>query len=180
MNRLESKVALITGAARGIGEAIARLFAAHGAFVYVTDIQDPAGPAVAASIGDGAAYGHLDVREEPDWLGVTERVIAERGALHVVVNNAGSPVSKTGWPLTIRNTRRLRTGVAFIEPISTECSWAASTPFGRCAARARDRSSISPPGRVWSACRVRRRTPPQNRLFAITRSLWRSTVPNRG
>jgi len=89
LNRLEGKVALITGAARGIGEAIARLFAAHGAFVYVTDIRDSAGRAVAASIQNGAAYAHLDVREELEWLTVTERALTERGALHVLVNNAG-------------------------------------------------------------------------------------------
>ncbi len=80
---------MVTGAARGIGEAIARMFAGHGAFVYVTDINDPAGQRVAASLAETAAYAHLDVRQELDWQAVTCRVLAEKGALHVVVNNAG-------------------------------------------------------------------------------------------
>jgi NAD(P)-dependent dehydrogenase (short-subunit alcohol dehydrogenase family) len=89
MKRLEGKIALVTGAARGIGESIARAFVENGAFVYVTDINDPSGEAVAKSLGAKAAYLSLDVREEPDWQRVTAQILAERGALHVVVNNAG-------------------------------------------------------------------------------------------
>lgn len=87
--RLEKKIALITGAARGIGAAIARAFVAEGATVYVTDLNDALGEAVVTSLGAHAAYAHLDVREEAHWQAVTTRILAERGALHVVVNNAG-------------------------------------------------------------------------------------------
>jgi NAD(P)-dependent dehydrogenase (short-subunit alcohol dehydrogenase family) len=87
--RLEGKIALVTGAARGIGEAIARAFVDNGATVYVTDLNDSLGEAVAASLGEHAIYAHLDVREESHWRAVTTRILAERGALHVVVNNAG-------------------------------------------------------------------------------------------
>jgi NAD(P)-dependent dehydrogenase (short-subunit alcohol dehydrogenase family) len=89
MGRLEGKIALVTGAARGIGEAIARMFAGHGAFVYVTDINNSAGQRVAASFADRAVYAHLDVREESEWQTITDRVLVEKGALHIVVNNAG-------------------------------------------------------------------------------------------
>jgi len=89
MSRLNDKIALVTGAARGIGEAIARAFAANGALVYVTDIDDARGREVAASLGDAGRYLRLDVREEADWQRVTAQILAERGALDVVVNNAG-------------------------------------------------------------------------------------------
>lgn len=89
MCRLEGKVALVTGAAHGIGEAIARCFVSEGAFVYVTDIDDAQGSALAAALGDRARYLHLDVREEADWIRVCARIVAEAGAMHVLVNNAG-------------------------------------------------------------------------------------------
>lgn len=89
MKRLEGKIALVTGAARGIGESIARSFVENGASVYVTDIKDSLGESVAASLGDKAAYARLDVREERNWQNVTEQILAERGTLHIVVNNAG-------------------------------------------------------------------------------------------
>jgi 3(or 17)beta-hydroxysteroid dehydrogenase len=89
VNRIDGKIALVTGAARGIGEAIARMFAAEGAFVWVTDINDPRGGEVAASLSGQACYAHLDVREEPDWRDVIGRVLAKTGKLDIVVNNAG-------------------------------------------------------------------------------------------
>lgn len=89
MNRLDGKTALVTGAARGIGAAIATAFVENGAFVYLTDIDDAQGQAVAAELGDQARYLHLDVREEPEWQAVLARVIEARAGLHVLVNNAG-------------------------------------------------------------------------------------------
>lgn len=89
MKRLDNKVALVTGAARGIGEAIARAFVAEGARCYVTDIDDAGGRAVADSIGPGATYLRLDVREEADWQAAMARVVAEAGQLDILVNNAG-------------------------------------------------------------------------------------------
>lgn len=83
MNRLSGKLALITGGARGIGEAIAAAFVAEGAKVIVTDIANETGAATAKRIG--ATFETLDVRREEDW----ERVIGKTECLDVLVNNAG-------------------------------------------------------------------------------------------
>ena len=86
--RLEGKVALVTGAARGQGAAEARLFAAEGARVLLGDVLDNEGAAVAAEIGDAAVYRHLDVTSDDDWVAAVDDVRARWGALHVLVANA--------------------------------------------------------------------------------------------
>ncbi len=87
--RLEGKVAIITGAARGQGEAEARLFAAHGARVIVADVLEEEGRAVAKSIGDAATFERLDVSAEDDWTRVVDAAVAHAGPLTTLVNNAG-------------------------------------------------------------------------------------------
>lgn len=89
MGRLEGKVALITGAARGQGAAEARLFAAEGAKVYVTDVLDAEGEATAADIGEHAVYHRLDVTDEEAWLMLRDEVLDREGRIDVLVNNAG-------------------------------------------------------------------------------------------
>src|SRR5215210_4194839 len=89
MTRLQSKTALVTGAARGIGEAIARAFVREGARVLVTDIRDEQGAALARELGASAAYRRLDVRDEDDWRAGVDDVVARWGRLDVLVNNAG-------------------------------------------------------------------------------------------
>ena len=89
MPRLSGRHALVTGTARGIGEAIARAFVAEGAHVLLTDIRDELGASVAASLGDRAAYQRLDVREEADWIAAMDEVDRRWGRLDIVVNNAG-------------------------------------------------------------------------------------------
>ena len=87
MGRLEGKVALITGAASGIGAAAARLFAAEGARVIVADVQDDLGGRVAHDVG--GLYVHLDVAHAPDWAVAATAVEARHGRLDVMFNNAG-------------------------------------------------------------------------------------------
>ena len=89
MGRLSGKVALITGAARGIGAANARMCIGEGAKVVLTDIRDSEGQDIADELGDAAQYLHHDVTQSADW----DRVIAETeslfGPISVLVNNAG-------------------------------------------------------------------------------------------
>ncbi|WP_028933659.1 glucose 1-dehydrogenase [Pseudonocardia spinosispora] len=87
--RLAGKVALVTGAARGMGAATVRRFVAEGARVMIADISDDAGKALADELGEPAAYTHLDVSSESDWASAMEAVTSTFGALHVLVNNAG-------------------------------------------------------------------------------------------
>jgi NAD(P)-dependent dehydrogenase (short-subunit alcohol dehydrogenase family) len=89
MKRLEGKTALVTGAARGIGAAIASAFIENGAFVYLSDIDDSLGQALASTLGSQARYVHLDVREEGQWQATMTQILDERAGLHVLVNNAG-------------------------------------------------------------------------------------------
>jgi NAD(P)-dependent dehydrogenase (short-subunit alcohol dehydrogenase family) len=89
--RLGGKVALVTGGAQGIGEAIVRRFSAEGASVFVADVKDNEGTALAAELGgDGRAWFlRLDVARETDWKAVFASVVERAGRLDVLVNNAG-------------------------------------------------------------------------------------------
>ncbi|HEX4504315.1 MAG TPA: SDR family NAD(P)-dependent oxidoreductase, partial [Alphaproteobacteria bacterium] len=89
MGRLDGKVAIVTGGARGMGAATARLFAREGAQVVLTDLLDTQGEAVAADIGPSALFLHHDVRIEPDWAAVIETTLRRHGRIDVLVNNAG-------------------------------------------------------------------------------------------
>jgi NAD(P)-dependent dehydrogenase (short-subunit alcohol dehydrogenase family) len=88
-NELEGKVAIVTGAANGIGRAIAQVFVEEGARVLIADIDDANAAEVAASLGDAAAAVHTDV-SDPDSIQAAIDHAQERfGGLHVLVNNAG-------------------------------------------------------------------------------------------
>lgn len=88
--RLENKIALITGASRGIGASIARVFHAAGATVLLCDINHHEGEALAAALGARAHYFPLDVRHENAWKALTTQIQAQFvGGLQVLVNNAG-------------------------------------------------------------------------------------------
>jgi len=87
--RLDGEVALITGAARGQGEAEARMFAREGAKVVLADIRDELGQQVAREIGPQATYVHLDVSQEADWRKAVDLTVKTCGKLTILVNNAG-------------------------------------------------------------------------------------------
>ncbi len=89
MPRLNRKIALVTGAARGIGAAIVRMFAAEGAIVWVTDVDIEAGEALAHDLGDKVRFAKLDVGEEADWEATMAALLARDHRLDILVNNAG-------------------------------------------------------------------------------------------
>lgn len=99
MERLSGKVALISGAAQGMGASHARAIVEHGGSVVIGDVNDEAGQALAASLGDRATFAHLDVRNNDDWAEAVQLAESQFGVLNVLVNNAGilkiSPIEET-------------------------------------------------------------------------------------
>jgi len=89
VNRLAGKVALISGGARGQGEAEVRLFVEEGAKVVFGDVLDDLGEAVAKDLNGDAVYVHLDVRKEDDWNRAVAEAESQFGSLDILVNNAG-------------------------------------------------------------------------------------------
>ena len=87
MGKLDGRVAIITGAAGGQGEAEARLFVAEGARVAVTDVQEK-GEKVAADLGDAAFFLHHDVSDEESWSTLVATTLEKFGAVDILVNNA--------------------------------------------------------------------------------------------
>jgi 3alpha(or 20beta)-hydroxysteroid dehydrogenase len=94
MKRLSGKTAIVTGGARGMGEATARLFIENGAKVVIADILDEQGEQLAKELGDNAVFIHLDVTQQRDW----DNAVAKAntlGSLNVLINNAGVVFQKT-------------------------------------------------------------------------------------
>jgi 3alpha(or 20beta)-hydroxysteroid dehydrogenase len=87
--RLAGKVALITGASRGMGAADARLFVEHGAKVTIADVLDAEGERLAEELGPAAHFVHLDVTDEDAWAACVDDTVRTFGALDILVNNAG-------------------------------------------------------------------------------------------
>ena len=98
MGRLDGKVAIISGGARGQGATEARMLAMEGASVVFGDILDDEGRQVEAQIrelGGEATYVHLDVTSEADWQSAVDTAVSSYGKLNVLVNNAGILIRKT-------------------------------------------------------------------------------------
>ncbi len=89
MGRLSGKVAIITGAAQGMGEAHAKLFVEEGAKVILTDVNEKGGQALADSLGASAMFMKQDVRQAAGWKDVVRQGEARFGTVNVLVNNAG-------------------------------------------------------------------------------------------
>lgn len=106
--RLDGKVVVVTGAAGGIGEGIARRFVAEGARCVLADVRDGPGQALADELGDAAVFRHVDVGVEADVAAAVDLAVAHFGRLDVMINNAGilgvvGPIADTptdGWHRT--------------------------------------------------------------------------------
>jgi len=149
--RLEGKVALLSGGARGQGTAEATLMAQEGAKVVVGDILDDEGMKVEAEIrelGGEATYVHLDVTKEDDWIKAVELTESRYGKLNVLVNNADISLGEqvpvhdsslsarspplSGPRLAAWRIPPLRTGTASWTSTPRECFWALNMPFLPC------------------------------------------------
>ena len=95
MGRVDAKVALITGGARGMGAEHARLLVSEGAKVVIGDILDDEGASVATELGDDAHYLRLDVTQPEQWAAAVTETVRRFGRLNVLVNNAGVAGRKT-------------------------------------------------------------------------------------
>ncbi len=107
MGRLDDKVVVVTGAARGQGEAEARLFVEEGARVVLTDVLEEAGRQVAASLGDGALFVRHDVTSSADWQAVVDTACQRFDRIDGLVNNAGILVAKPILEMDVEDYRRV-------------------------------------------------------------------------
>ena len=104
---LAGKSVLVTGAAQGLGLAISRRFAAEGATLLMTDIDEEAVSAAAAEIGNGALAMRQDVTEERDWNAAAVRLIEETGRFDILINNAGIETAGFVEALDMAEVKRL-------------------------------------------------------------------------
>jgi 3alpha(or 20beta)-hydroxysteroid dehydrogenase len=107
VGRLDGKVALVSGAARGMGQAHAAAFAREGAKVVVCDVIDEEGEAVARDLGSVAVYHHVDVTQPGDWESAVAAGVAAFGKLDVLVNNAGIVEPSPFEGMTLESYRRV-------------------------------------------------------------------------
>jgi len=107
MNRLDGKVALVTGAARGIGAETARLMVEAGARVALGDVLDERGRQTAATLGEAAIYAHLDVTREDDWNAAVAAATGRFGRLDILVNNAGVFLARSLEDASLADWQRL-------------------------------------------------------------------------
>jgi NAD(P)-dependent dehydrogenase (short-subunit alcohol dehydrogenase family) len=110
MGRLDGKVAIISGGARGQGAAETKLFAREGASVVFGDVLDDQGKKVEAEVrelGGEATYVHLDVTREADWQAVVRTTLARYGHLDILVNNAGILIRKSIEETTVEDWDRI-------------------------------------------------------------------------
>lgn len=107
MDRLSGKVAIITGAAQGMGEAHVRLFVEQGAKVVMTDLNEEKGNALAAELGEEVLFVKQDVSSEEGWATVIAKTEETFGPVNVLVNNAGITMAKNIFDITLEEYRRI-------------------------------------------------------------------------
>ena len=107
MSRLSGKVAIITGAAQGMGAAHAKLFVEHGAKVILTDLNEEKGNAFAAELGENALFVKQNVTSEEDWATVIAKAEEAFGPVNILVNNAGITMAKNMLDITVEEYRRI-------------------------------------------------------------------------
>ena len=107
MPRMDGKVAIITGGARGMGAATSRVFVEAGAKVAIADVLDLEGAALAAELGEAARFYRLDVTSEAAWASTETSVEADLGPIDVLVNNAGILMFKSLLQTTLEDYRRV-------------------------------------------------------------------------
>ncbi|ABB32476.1 oxidoreductase, short-chain dehydrogenase/reductase family [Geobacter metallireducens GS-15] len=99
MGKLDGKVAIVTGGARGMGQTTAEVFVQEGASVVIVDVLDVEGEALAKRLGRNTMYQHLDVTDEQGWEQLVEGIIDRYGCIDILVNNAAvffsSPIDET-------------------------------------------------------------------------------------
>ncbi len=105
MGRVEGKVALVTGAASGLGRASAAMLLREGAKVCLSDIDTARGAQAARELGAGALFVEHDVTDETAWAAAVERTVAEFGGLDILVNSAGIALNKTVEDTTLEEWR---------------------------------------------------------------------------
>ena len=107
MGRLVGKVAIITGAAQGMGAAHAKLFVEEGAKVVLTDLNEEKGLAFAAELGENAVFVKQNVASEQDWATVIATAEEKFGPVNVLVNNAGITMAKSILQTSLEEYRRI-------------------------------------------------------------------------
>ncbi|GFN34001.1 glucose 1-dehydrogenase [Paenibacillus xylaniclasticus] len=107
MGRLDNKVAIVTGAAQGMGAAHAKRFVEEGAKVVLTDLKEDLGSALAAELGENAIFVKHNVASEADWANVIQKAEETFGPVHILVNNAGISVNNSLLSMTLDEYRRI-------------------------------------------------------------------------
>lgn len=107
MDRLKGKVAIVTGAAQGMGASHARVFIREGAKVVLTDLNEEKGEALAAELGENALFVKQNVTSESDWARVVSTTEEQFGPVGVLVNNAGITMSKSLLDTSLEDYRRI-------------------------------------------------------------------------
>ena len=107
MGKLDGKVAIITGGARGMGESHVRKFVSEGAKVVFTDLNEEGGLALANELGENVKFVKQDVTKVEDWAHVIEETEKYFGPVHILVNNAGISMNKTIFDITEVEYRKI-------------------------------------------------------------------------